>query len=750
MLEAIREEQLSDEQLMQLTMLEQMPRKSVRKPSKSNEKAVRQDFHQDEEAQAILQSIISNAQQLQGETIELAPADDGSEVGYLSQEVINEILAATPKMDETLELAIALPVEVWTFAVRIFVAVINRYRSGSEHGLLGTVLEEIYRSAYIDRIGKIFLWDQMKENARSAYDVNPANVDPHDDFHGGALFLDLLKRYVDHKGPFELNLIGHSAGCIHISHFVKRAAEVLGEKNPVKNIIFWAPAVNFDTFVECFVRHREMVENLCIFTMSDEAERADRLMKNAPFLYPHSLLYLVSGLFESKPDGPILGLALHLQGERHDSDPNVKAGRDYVDSFGDGGIKLSPSEDAHFISHGGDTGPDQDTRTLTSTAVLVRTPPIEVVSTLEVVPTHKPKGEKSMSASERKAKIERIQTVYQQEKAEERRRWVTSRMPQAAGDDETSLELFSGDGPHTPVSNQDSDPAIESASPEFGKEGPPTGESIEVVLDGEVNESAEATSSDELLLDAYWASYGDAATRALVRSQTEGASILEVVIGADDRTEIVKTREYPWRCICSLKITAADGSSWIGTAWFVSPRVLLTAGHCVYIHDRGGWVKRIEVIPGRRGSERPYGSAVAVNFHSVTGWTKNQQREYDYAAIMLPDNRRFGSDVGWFGYTAKRDELLNGLRINISGYPGDKPTGTQWFHANTVTDVDPRVITYDTDTAGGQSGAPVWIVQSNKRLAVGIHTNGALTGNSATRITPEMFNNINNWKNLAD
>ena len=44
---------------------------------------------------------------------------------------------------------------------------------------------------------------------------------------------------------------------------------------------------------------------------------------------------------------------------------------------------------------------------------------------------------------------------------------------------------------------------------------------------------------------------------------------------------------YPWRVHASLLITAADGSNWIGTGWFVSPRVLVTAGHCVFIKGSG-------------------------------------------------------------------------------------------------------------------------------------------------------------------
>ena len=57
----------------------------------------------------------------------------------------------------------------------------------------------------------------------------------------------------------------------------------------------------------------------------------------------------------------------------------------------------------------------------------------------------------------------------------------------------------------------------------------------------------------------------------------------EDVIGADNRTIVPDTTLYPWRVMCSLLITAADNSTWVGTGWFISARTLITAGHCVHI-----------------------------------------------------------------------------------------------------------------------------------------------------------------------
>ena len=251
-------------------------------------------------------------------------------------------------------------------------------------------------------------------------------------------------------------------------------------------------------------------------------------------------------------------------------------------------------------------------------------------------------------------------------------------------------------------------------------------------------------SESEPLLDAWYATLGDdALAAALARPSVREA--LEVVIGADDRTRINNTTDVPWRMICSLRITAGDGSGWIGTGWLVAPRTVITAGHCVYIANRGGWVRSIDVIPGRNGAAEPLGRCTSHSFRSVLGWTQSGHRNYDYGAIILPRTCGFGR-LGGFGFASLSDASLRSLRLNLSGYPGDKPPGTQWYHARTTKSVTPRTIVYDIDTAGGQSGAPVWRNLNGTRHAVGIHTNGALSGNSATRIVPPVFNNLQAWK----
>lgn len=221
----------------------------------------------------------------------------------------------------------------------------------------------------------------------------------------------------------------------------------------------------------------------------------------------------------------------------------------------------------------------------------------------------------------------------------------------------------------------------------------------------------------------------------------------EVIIGADNRVRVGNTTVYPWRAICGLKITAANGKRFIGTGWMISPRTVITAGHCVFMHNEGGWARSVEVVPGLNDAARPYGSASSGTLRSVTGWTQSRNRDFDYGAIILPGNARLGDRTGWFGLAVRDDAFLRAASLNLSGYPGDKGGNQQWFMAQRAKSVAGRVITYDIDTMGGQSGSPVWILQNGQRYGVGVHTNGASTGNSATRINGDVYNRMLAWKN---
>lgn len=226
----------------------------------------------------------------------------------------------------------------------------------------------------------------------------------------------------------------------------------------------------------------------------------------------------------------------------------------------------------------------------------------------------------------------------------------------------------------------------------------------------------------------------------------------ESVCGVDDRVQVSAVASIPWRMIAQLIITLANGSRVRGTGWFISPRTLMTAGHCVFSHKNGGWATSIEVIPGMDGRKRPFGSTSSSELRSVKGWTENQETSHDYGCILLPENARLGEKTGWFGFANLSDASLKSLLANNSGYPGDKSFGTQWYNAGRISKVTDRRLHYMLDTAPGQSGSPTWKFSDNKgdatrstRTVVGIHNYGGCA-NKSTRINTAVFNNMKTWK----
>jgi glutamyl endopeptidase len=303
-------------------------------------------------------------------------------------------------------------------------------------------------------------------------------------------------------------------------------------------------------------------------------------------------------------------------------------------------------------------------------------------------------------------------------------------------------------GKHTPISNL----ATETLQDEQLLEDPEAGSAEGVVeADSEVepvprpealesmSASGEAASAPDTsaLLDIGAASFG------------VGQPALETVHGVDNRVRITATSQYPYRAIASLLITARDGSQWIGTGWFISPRTLATAGHCVYITNSGiaardGWVKTIQVMAGRNGSQLPYGSVTSSHFWSVKGWADSGDENYDYGAIILPTP--LGTTVGTFGMAVLPDAELKGSIANVTGYPGDKPSGTLWHDSKGIAAVSATKVHYDIDTAGGQSGAAVYVIRDRKRYGVAVHAYGGAVTNSGTRISGPVFRNLKAWK----
>jgi V8-like Glu-specific endopeptidase len=229
---------------------------------------------------------------------------------------------------------------------------------------------------------------------------------------------------------------------------------------------------------------------------------------------------------------------------------------------------------------------------------------------------------------------------------------------------------------------------------------------------------------------------------------SEVVAAMEVIIGTDDRVRIHNTREVPWRRVCALRITFPSGAVYRGTGFLIGRRTVATAGHCVYLHNQGGWARSVEVIPGANDMQRPFGATTSSSLRSVAGWVSQRRPECDYGCVVLPPGSFNNHNLGSFGFAAFSAPELSAQAAVMAGYPGDKPFAQLWGMARKIKRVTPTTLVYDIDSMGGQSGAPVYIKRNGMRYVVGIHNYGAQQGNSATRITPQVYQVLNTWSQI--
>ncbi|TPE53242.1 trypsin-like serine peptidase [Amaricoccus solimangrovi] len=218
---------------------------------------------------------------------------------------------------------------------------------------------------------------------------------------------------------------------------------------------------------------------------------------------------------------------------------------------------------------------------------------------------------------------------------------------------------------------------------------------------------------------------------AVIETPVEADRLAEcldyAIIGpTDGRWRVRAPMPPPYSSICHIARDFGTGGLSGCTAFLIAPRVLLTAGHCLFSLARRRTPRRILVTPARDGASRPYGAAWAEQWYVHPRFAARADPRLDWGIIRL--SRGFGLEPG-LRLAALSSEALERVRssrlLRIAGYPSDKAPGELWAHAERLDGFGRHLMRYSVDTCPGHSGAPVWLDGANAAGAViAIHTRG--------------------------
>jgi glutamyl endopeptidase len=238
----------------------------------------------------------------------------------------------------------------------------------------------------------------------------------------------------------------------------------------------------------------------------------------------------------------------------------------------------------------------------------------------------------------------------------------------------------------------------------------------------------------------------------------------ESVIGTDGRTRVTDTTVYPASAIGQIEFIQ-NGSAFICTGWLIDKNTVLTSGHCSFNADggTGDIIESATFTAGRNKLVDPYGTCPVYEVYAPPEWTSVGDPKYDFSIMQLGTNNAgtittcdVGTTAGYFGisWTAGAD-ALTGNGATVQGYPGDKAFGTQWTMSGNIKKSTKLMVFYRMDTAGGQSGSPVFDATGAKcggtPCGMAVHSYGVglpgpgANANAGPRITQGRFTTITNY-----
>lgn len=202
-----------------------------------------------------------------------------------------------------------------------------------------------------------------------------------------------------------------------------------------------------------------------------------------------------------------------------------------------------------------------------------------------------------------------------------------------------------------------------------------------------------------------------------------------------------------------------------GTGFIIGDHVIATAGHCVFNQNQDKFMNFTIDIVDANNNVIDTISPLYAHVNEAFATATNYISDYDYALIYVEEDL---SEYGMFKLGVARDAYVNMFNENpvtVSGFPQEYPSGYEGqpyglrFKAtgNLIRRyTSENVLAYYTDTAGGDSGGPVYVEESvsingqskEYKTVIGINCSEFSTRNFGTRVNSDLlrFYYVNDYK----
>lgn len=204
--------------------------------------------------------------------------------------------------------------------------------------------------------------------------------------------------------------------------------------------------------------------------------------------------------------------------------------------------------------------------------------------------------------------------------------------------------------------------------------------------------------------------------------------------------------------------TAVVNLSIGGSGFIVSDHVIATAAHCVYNIETNSFIDNTIKIVDSNNNRTFTPKYVDI----CKTYVDPDHRDYDYALLYVEEDL---SEYGRLQLGVATDDYINKHgEVIASGFPQEypanykgQPYGIRFKAKGRITGVTTMDILYNADTAGGDSGGPVYAEEGfttnsgeryDYKTVVAIHVATSGIDNIGVRITPDILKFYMNNSNI--